>query len=70
LVVGGVPIDLCGVRREEETVIADLSKGRATTAPFDLVRGKASVHEGGPLIVDLEGSPFGSYVFTGTRERR
>lgn len=70
LVVGGLSVDLYGVRREDETVSADLGKGRAITAPFVLLRGKASVHEGGMLIVDLEGSPFGSYVFTGKRARR
>ena len=47
-----------------------LGQGGAITAPLVLLRGKASVHEGGMLIVDLEGSPFGSYVFTGRRERR
>ena len=68
LVVGGVPVDLFGVRREEETVIADLKKTGPTPAPFELLRGKAMI-DGDTLIVDLEGSPFGSYVFTGQRQR-
>ena len=67
LVVGGVTVDLFGKRRGEETV-ADLSPTGATVAPFQLLRGKASIH-GRMLIVDLEGSPFGSYVFTGFRHR-
>jgi hypothetical protein len=68
LVVGGVPVDLFGVRREDETVIADLTKAGATPTPFELLRGKAIIDEA-TLIVDLEGSPFGSFVFTGQRQR-
>jgi len=67
LVVGGVTIDFFGRRREGETV-ADLTKAGATVAPCELLRGTASIH-GDDLIVDLEGSPFGSYVFTGRRTR-
>ncbi|HEY7371048.1 MAG TPA: hypothetical protein VIF57_02645, partial [Polyangia bacterium] len=67
LVVGGVAVDLFGKRRAGET-IADLRIGTAPAHRFELVRGKVSIH-GDLLIVDLEGSPFGSYVFTGQRRR-
>jgi hypothetical protein len=67
LIVGGVAVDFLGKRRAGET-IADLSIGSAPAKRFELVRGKASIH-GATLIVDLEGSPFGSYVFTGQRRR-
>ena len=67
LVVGGVTVDLHGKRREGE-MAADLSKAGATPGPFELLRGKASIH-GDEFIVDLEGAPFGSYVFTGNRQR-
>jgi hypothetical protein len=67
LVVGGVAVDFFGARREGET-IADLRTGAAPAARFELLRGKISIH-GSSLIVDLEGSPFGSYVFTGHRAR-
>jgi hypothetical protein len=46
---------------------ADLRIG-SSAAPFTLLRGKVSIH-GATLIVDLEGWPFGSYVFTGQRRR-
>jgi len=68
LIVGGVSVDLFGVRREDETVSADLKRAGATPAPFELLRGKAMLDDA-TLIVDLEGSPFGSYVFTGQRRR-
>jgi hypothetical protein len=68
LVVGGMPIELYGARREEETVIADLARPAGISAPFELLRGKAML-DGATLIVDLEGSPFGWYVFTGRRQR-
>jgi hypothetical protein len=67
LVVGGVSVELVGARREEETVIADLTYAGSATASFDLIRGKA-ILDGAMLIVDLEGVPFGTYVFTGQRE--
>lgn len=67
LVVGGVAVELSGVRREGRAVIAELHPSAATPVPFQLVRGKAMV-DGTKLIVDLEGSPFGSYVFTGQRQ--
>jgi hypothetical protein len=70
LVVGGVPVELFGKRREEEqrAPFAELSAGQTGAAPFVLLRGRAQV-DGSLLIVDLEGSPFGSYVFKGRRQR-
>jgi hypothetical protein len=69
LVVGGVAVELHGVRREGTAIAAELRQAAATPAPFELLRGKAMV-DGAKLIVDLEGVPFGSYVFIGQRERR
>jgi hypothetical protein len=68
LIVGGVSVVLFGARREEETIIADLTKAEWAAAPLDLFRGKA-ILDGEMLIVDLEGAPFGTYVFTGHRRR-
>ena len=67
LIVGGVAVELHGVRREGRAIIADLRLSSTTPAPFQLLRGKAMV-DGAKLIVDLEGLPFGSYVFTGQRD--
>ena len=65
LIDGGVAVDFWKKRRAGETIA---SIGSAPAKRFELVRGKASIH-GATLIVDLEGSPFGSYVFTGQRRR-
>ena len=62
----------CLAREQEPHGAADIPAGsfdaeyRSAAAPFTLLRGKVSIH-GATLIVDLEGSPFGSYVFTGQR---
>lgn len=70
LVLGGVPVELLGKRREEEhkAPYVELSLGPAEGARLVLLRGWAQVDDA-TLIVDLEGSPFGTYVFTGQRRR-
>jgi hypothetical protein len=69
LTIEGAAIDVYGNRKEgdevaELTRAADLT--RSPEAPFDLWYGRATIHDGGTLIVDL-GGPFGGFIFTGTR---
>lgn len=70
LVLGGVPVELLGKRREEEDKepFLELSLGPVEGARLVLLRGWARADDA-MLIVDLEGSPFGTYVFTGQRQR-
>lgn len=69
LVVGGLSVEMFGKRRDEEDKApsADLSLGKVEGPGFVLLRGWAQF-DGAMLIVDLEGSPFGTYVFTGQRQ--
>jgi hypothetical protein len=70
LVLDGVPVELLGKRREEEhkAPYMELSLGPGAGPRLVLMRGWAQV-EDATLIVDLDGTPFGTYVFTGQRRR-
>jgi len=65
-----VPVELLGKRREEEHKAPhiELSLGPGAAPRLVLMRGWAQVDDA-TLIVDLDGTPFGTYVFTGQRRR-
>jgi len=70
LALDGVPVELLGKRREEEHKAPhiELSLGPGAAPRLVLMRGWAQVDDA-TLIVDLDGTPFGTYVFTGQRRR-